>query len=95
MYSIKNMAQAQLTPSLLSAALEGLEIKKTRIDEQIAEVRAMLSPGTAPKQASAPSSQKKAPKKHAKRNLSEAARERIADAQRKRWDAYRKNKEQA
>ncbi len=93
------MAQTQLTPSLLSAALEGLEHQKARIDEQIAEVRSMLA-GTAPKQAQAlapaPSSKKKSPKKtRAKRDMSEAARKRISEAQRKRWDAYRQSKEQS
>jgi hypothetical protein len=90
------MARPRKTPlttnaSLLEAALEGLEIQKRRIDEQIQEVHRMLgrrgprSPKT--EAASRPESSASAPKK---RELSPAARKRIAAAQKKRWADYRK-----
>lgn len=72
--------------SLLTAVLEGLELQKQRIDEQIREVRAMLGkspvrrgrrPGSGVKRAAA--------------RLSPAARKRIAAAQKRRWAEYRKS----
>jgi hypothetical protein len=72
--------------SLLAAALEGLELQKKRIEEQIAQVRAMLG-GRRPKAVPAPLDVAPAPKK---RELSEAARKRIAAAQKRRWAEYRK-----
>ena len=75
--------------SLLSAALEGLEIQKDRIDGQIREVRALLGhrgPGR-PKQAVA-AGPGRPPRK--KRTLSAAARKRIAAAQKARWAKFRK-----
>ncbi len=68
----------------LAAALEGLDLQRKRIEEQIAQVRAMLGGrrvslggGTAVKAAQ-------------KRVLSPEARKRIAAAQKKRWADYRK-----
>jgi hypothetical protein len=70
----------------LEAALEGLLLQKARIEHQIQEVRHLLGrrltsqkpseahPGTKP----------------AKRQLSPAARKRIAAAQKRRWAEYRK-----
>ncbi len=72
--------------TLLTAALEGLELQKKRIDEQIAQVRALLG-GRRPKTAAATVPAAKAPRK---RQLSEAARKRIAAAQKRRWAEYRK-----
>ena len=70
--------------AFLNAALEGLELQKSRIEEQIRQVRALLG-GRSPKPAAA------APDKPAKRRrLSVAARKRIALAQRRRWAEYRK-----
>ena len=73
--------------SLLQAALEGLEMQKKRIEDQISEVRSMLrqkatGPAVAP--AAVP-----APKKVRRRKLSSAARKRIAEAQKKRWAKFR------
>ncbi|MCZ2148083.1 MAG: hypothetical protein LC126_09920 [Bryobacterales bacterium] len=77
-------------PTFLAAALEGLELQKQRIDEQIRQVRAMLGRrGPAPAAAAAPPAAKK---RGRKRNLSSAARERIAAAQKKRWAEFRKGK---
>ncbi len=79
-------------PSLLAATLEGLELQRKRIDDQIAMVRAMLggkkipvaaAPGPAAETSSSP---------RRKRVLSEEARLRIAAAQKKRWAAFRKGK---
>jgi hypothetical protein len=83
-------------PLLLAAALEGLELQKKRIEEQIATVKAMLggrkpaaSAATAAESAPAPSSSGGSRRK---RVLSEEARLRIAAAQKKRWAAFRKGK---
>lgn len=76
--------------ALLEAALEGLELQKSRVEEQIAEVRRMLGGKASkpvkgsPVTAVAPAAATK------KRELSPAARKRIAAAQKKRWAAYRK-----
>jgi hypothetical protein len=69
--------------SFLAAALQGLEMQKTRIEEQIEQVRSMLGhrPGTAGASAQKPVR---------RRRLSVAARKRIAVAQKRRWAEYRK-----
>ena len=72
--------------TVLEAALEGLELQRQRIEEQVRQVRALLGKGR-PSAASTDA----APRK---RTLSPAARKRIAAAQKKRWADYRKsNKE--
>lgn len=73
--------------SLLEAALEGLELQRKRIDEQITHVRSLLGkrPGVKSSVSSVPVSTGQ------KRKLSPAARRRIAAAQKKRWAEYRKN----
>ncbi len=81
--------------SLLAAALEGLELQKQRIDEQIQEVRALLgkSParrGRPPGSARPSSSGAGSGVKRAAGRLSSAARKRIAAAQKRRWAEYRK-----
>ena len=79
--------------TLLAAALEGLEAQRQRIDEQIASVKAMLgkkSPAPAKTAESVP-----AAKKPGRRKMTEAARKRIAAAQKKRWAEFRKNKPSA
>jgi len=74
--------------SLLTAALEGLELQKQRIDEQIREVRSMLGkPGAKQTRAAADSGSART-----KRTLSPLARKRIAAAQKKRWAEYRKQR---
>ena len=71
-------------PGLLEAALEGLLLQRDRIESQIREVQSLLgrkrSAGT---QAADNNS-------GSKRQLSDAARKRIAAAQKKRWAEYRK-----
>jgi hypothetical protein len=73
--------------SLLEAALEGLELQRQRIDEQIQQVRSLLAKRrpTAPANEAGPAR---------KRQLSPAARKRIAAAQKKRWAEYRKTSKQ-
>ena len=87
------MAKAVQTtqdPAFLSAALEGLELQRARITEQIDYVKSLLGrkrPTVAASEPAAP-----AARVSAKRELSEAARKRIAQAQKKRWADYRKAK---
>jgi cell division septum initiation protein DivIVA len=78
-------------PSLLQAALEGLELQKRRIEEQIAQVRALLAQGRA-KRGRPPVKvvAATATAEPVRRNLSPAARKRIAAAQKRRWAEYRK-----
>jgi len=77
------MATHKLTPEIITAAVEGFEQQKLRIDAQIAELRAMLT-GTPTDPAATPESLK------GKRRMSAAARKRIGDAQRKRWAESKK-----
>jgi hypothetical protein len=86
---MSKLGQSIKDPNLLAAALEGLELQKKRIEEQIQQVRGLLGvrrgrPPVAakePVEAAAP-----------KRELSSAARKRIALAQKRRWAAYRKQR---
>ena len=74
--------------SLLTAALEGLELQRQRIDEQIQEVRSLLgrAPGRRGRPPASPAGRKRGPGR-----LSAAARKRIAAAQKRRWAEYRKS----
>ena len=76
-----DMPRLNLNPEILTAALQGLEAQKARLESQIAEVRRMLRPRA--QQPAAPAS---APKP--KRKLSAAARKRMAAAQKARWAEY-------
>jgi hypothetical protein len=83
-----------LDPSILEAALTGLEAQRKRIDEQIASVRSMLGkrgPGRPPASIGGDSG---AQPEEKRRTMSAAARKRIAEAQRKRWQAFHKKSEQ-
>jgi hypothetical protein len=84
--------------SLLTAALEGLELQKQRIDEQIQEVRSLLGktparrgrpPGSTNGGSTSGSTSNGPSTKRAR--LSTAARKRIAAAQKRRWAEYRKS----
>ena len=79
------MPRQKLSPEILTAALQGLEAQKDRIDSHIAQVRRML--GVRPKGPVAPP---EAPKR--RRKLSVAARKHIAAVQRERWAKWRKAK---
>ena len=71
--------------SFLTAALEGLELQRRRIEEQIEQVRAMLG-GRKIRLAGGAFSNRPV----RKRQLSPEARKRIAMAQKRRWAEYRK-----
>lgn len=73
--------------SFLAAALEGLEMQKKRIEEQIQQVRVMLG-GRAGRPVAGGVLALDKPAR--KRRLSAAARKRIAMAQKRRWAEYRK-----
>jgi len=73
--------------TLLEAALEGLELQKKRIEEQIREVRARLGTG---RRGGASQASETPPRRGrgGRRVLSAEARRRIAEAQKKRWAAF-------
>ena len=72
----------KLTHEVILAAITGFESQKSRLDVQIAELRAMLDGGR-PEPAATPEA---APPK---RKISAAARRRMALGQRKRWAAIK------
>jgi hypothetical protein len=74
-----HMPAQKLTPEILTAAIEGFEQQKLRIDAQIAELRAVLPGGR-----TEPVATQQGPKGK-RRKMSAAARKRMGDAQRKRW----------
>jgi cell division septum initiation protein DivIVA len=74
----------KLSDDLISAAIEGFEAQKRRLDEQIRELRAMLPQNGA---SAGPATPTRGPRK--RRRMSADARRRIAEAQRKRWAAIR------
>lgn len=77
---------------LLEAALEGLQLQKNRIEEQIRQVRRTLGgrgAATAPQPSSEAALKKR---RRGRKKLSAEARKRIAAAQTKRWAEYRKKK---
>jgi hypothetical protein len=76
-------------PALLEAALQGLELQRQRIDEQIEYVRSMLGQGVV-RRGRPPRKGTGEPPATPKRELSPAARKRIAAAQKKRWAQFRK-----
>jgi len=78
------MPTPRLTPDLIAAAVEGYESQKVRIDQRIAELRALL-PGGRTEAPATPETPKLK-----RRKLSAAARARIAEAQRKRWAEAKK-----
>ena len=82
------MPERKLTPEILSAALKGLEAQRDRVASQIAEVRRLLGGAHAPASSAA-----EAPTRKPRRKMSAAARKRITEAQRKRWEAFRKTSE--
>jgi hypothetical protein len=74
----------KLDNEILAAAIEGFEAQKKHIDTQIAEIRQKLGGGAAEPSVAAPQAGRK------RRKMSAAGRKRIAEAQRKRWAASRK-----
>jgi hypothetical protein len=75
------MPTQKLTAEILTAAIEGFQVQKRWIDDQIAVLRAML-PGGRPEPSGAGAPEAPRGKR---RKMSAAARKRISDAQRKRW----------
>jgi hypothetical protein len=74
----------KLSSEILTAAIEGFEAQKQRLNARIAELRQMMTGGGA----AGPGATEGTPAP--RRRLSAAARRRIAAAQRKRWAAVRK-----
>jgi hypothetical protein len=79
------MPTQKLTAEILTAAIEGFEAQKRRIDEQIAQVRQMMNGGRSESTIAAELPRGK------RRKMSAAARKRIGDAQRKRWAESKPN----
>jgi hypothetical protein len=73
----------KLDNHILAAAIEGYEAQKKRLDAQIAEIRQLLTGGSAQPAASPEPGRKR-------RKMSAAGRKRIAEAQRKRWADVKK-----
>jgi hypothetical protein len=76
---------AQLTKEIISAAILGFKEQKSRIDVQIAELRAMIAPSSNGSRARARTAPQAA--KHSRRRMSAAGRRAIAAGQRNRWAA--------
>ena len=84
------MAGPKLTNEIINAAILGFEGQKKQIDDQIAELRAMLSGG--PAETASPTPEVAAPGK--RRKFSASARRKMALAQKKRWAAIKGTSEQ-
>ena len=83
-----------LSNEVLTAALEGLEVQRKKLEDQIAEVRSLL--GTPTKRVGRPPKAPMGggggdvPTPFKKRGMSPATRKRMAEAMKKRWAAARK-----
>jgi hypothetical protein len=77
------MATQKLSTDVIQAAIEGFEVQKRRINEQIGELRQLLTGDT-------PAGAAPAGPKKKKRRMSAAGRKAIAEAQRKRWASTKK-----
>lgn len=75
----------KIDPTLLQAALEGLEHRLADTNEKIAEVKKLLRTGDSTP--TAPVKEKATTRP--RRKMSASARKRIAEAQRKRWAEFR------
>jgi hypothetical protein len=75
----------KLTTEILTAAIDGFEMQKTRIDARIAEIRQMLDGGSRSTVATSESPRRK------RRKISKAGGAAIAAAQRKRWAEFKKH----
>lgn len=84
------MPRRQFGTEIITAAIEGFEGQKKRIDEQIAELRAMLS--GEPVETTADTPEMAAPGK--RRKFSASSRRKMALAQKKRWAAIKGTSEQ-
>ncbi|MBL8238359.1 MAG: hypothetical protein JNM66_13120 [Bryobacterales bacterium] len=79
----------ELNPTILAAALEGLEIRLANLNAMIADVKSRTSLKATKTILKKPRATKAVGKK---RVLSEESRARMAEAQKKRWAAARKAK---
>jgi Skp family chaperone for outer membrane proteins len=84
------MARVSHDPGLLQAALYGYQMEKEKIDAKIRDLQAQLKGKKAPVAAAA-----KPAKSGGRRQMSDAARARIAAAQKKRWAEFHKKKTSA
>jgi hypothetical protein len=73
----------KLTNEIITAAIEGYESQKTRIDQQITELRSLLTGGPV---ANAAKPEDATPKR---RKFSAETRRRMKDAQQRRWAKIR------
>jgi hypothetical protein len=74
------MPTHKLTPEIITAAVLGFEEQKRRIDDQIAELRALLPRGSTPAATTLTRKRKR---------FSAAARKRMREAQQRRWAKIR------
>lgn len=74
---------AKLNHDIFTAAIEGFEVQKKRLDAQIAELRQLMTGGKAEPVDATPKPAGQ------RRKMSAAGRKRIAEAQRKRWAAIK------
>jgi hypothetical protein len=74
---------------ILAAAIEGFEAQRKRLDTRIAEIRQQLT-GIPMEEEAAEDGPEATDGRRKRRKMSPAARKRIADAQKKRWAAVRK-----
>jgi hypothetical protein len=79
----------RMTDEIINAAIDGFAAQKARLNQQIAELRAMLNDG----QGHSAATPESAPTK--RRKFSAAARRRMREAQRQRWARIRKPSEPA
>lgn len=77
-------------PSLLAATLRGLEFEKQRVEEQIRYIRSLLGKDGLRAAKRAESNLLSLTIAAPKRRLSAEARQRIVNAQKKRWAEYRR-----
>jgi hypothetical protein len=77
------MPVSKLTSEIIIAAIEGFEDQKRQIDGQIAELRAMLTGGSAEATATPEAPTRK------RKKFSDAARKRMKEAQQRRWAKVR------
>jgi electron transport complex protein RnfC len=89
--------QIALSPAILEAALAGLEARRQQLDEQIANIRAMVGRrATRPAVRAVPTIVRRtAAAAPAKRTMSAAGRKRIIEAAKRRWAAHRQQQEAA
>lgn len=78
-------------PEILGAALIGLQYRLGEIDQMIADLRARVGSKSITRGVTASSASAEPARR--KRNLSPAARKRIAEAQKKRWAAFNAERE--